>query len=377
MNKNEIMAQVRTAIREPGNRFISEWKQKGGKTIGYFCTYTPTELFTAAGLLPVRIRGAGSTDSGPADTYMSSRLCTFIRHATTLALEERYSFLDGEVALNTCDHVRRAHDIWVHKTEIPFHGFISVPRKQGESLYPWYQEEIENLKAQIEEHFKVKITRADIKDAIHVHNEVKKRLIDLNVFRRDDPPKLKGSEMLSISVISQLMPRDEFIKLADELIAALKDEPPYNDKPRARVVVIGAELDEPEFIEVVESMGAAVVGDGVCFGTRYFDELIPEADAPMETLCRHTFFKVPCSRMVGGFPERFEYVQKLINHCRADGVIFQRMKFCDPWGAEAHNMIHRYKNTDGHLLVLEREYGVVAAGQVKTRVQAFLEAMGK
>ena len=94
-------------------------------------------------------------------------------------------------------------------------------------------------------------------------------------------------------------------------------------------------------------------------------------------MCRHTFYNVPCARMVGGFPKRFEFVEQLVNQCKADGIIFQRMKFCDPWGAEGHNLLRRYKNSDRHILVLEREYGVVATGQVKTRVQAFMEAMGK
>lgn len=377
MAESGVMDTLRNAIRGPGNEYTSRWKQDGRHIIGHFCTYVPAELITAAGMLPVRIRGAGSSDSGPADVYLSSRLCTYIRHATALALEEKYSFLDGEIALNTCDHVRRCHDVWVKKTEIPFHGFLSVPRKQGESLYPWYKEEVENLKGGLEDHFGVEITRNNIADAIHLHNEVKKRLINLNEFRRSDPPKLKGSQALTVAVASQVMPREEFIRLADELLAELKEAPPPEEKPRARVVVVGGELDEPRFLEVIESMGAAVVGDGVCFGTRYFDELIPEAGDPFETMCRHTFFRVPCSRMVGGFPKRYEYVEQLTSHCQADGVIFQKMKFCDPWSAEAHNMLHRFKNTDGHLLILEREYDVIATGQVKTRVQAFMEAMGK
>ncbi len=377
MDKSEIMANVRAAIREPGNSYISQWKQDGRNIIGYFCSYVPAELITAGGMLPVRIRGAGSEDSGPADAYLSSRLCTFVRHATTLAMEERYSFLDGEVALNTCDHVRRCHDVWVKKTEIPFHGFLSVPRKQGEYLYPWYQQEVENFKNRLEEHFNVKITRNDIADAIHLHNEARKRLINLNEYRRADPPGLKGSEALSLAVASQVMPKEDFIKLADELLEALENEPPAQDNLRARVIVVGGELDEPKFLEVIESMGAAVVGDNVCFGARSFEELIPEAGEPFETLCRNTFYNVPCSRMVGGFPQRYENVQKQLNRAKADGVIFQRIKFCDPWGAEAHNMMHRYRNSSGHILILEREYGVMATGQVKTRVQAFLEAMGK
>lgn len=377
MGKSEVMATVNAAIREPGNQFVSAWKQEGKRVIGHFCTYMPAELITAAGILPIRIRGAGSKDSGSADTYLSNRLCSFIRHATTLALEEKYAFLDGEIALNTCDHVRRCHDIWVKKTEIPYHGFLSVPRKQTEKHYPWYREEVLNIKRGIEGQFGVSITNSDISDAIRLHNEARKKLIELNELRMEDPPRIKGSEVLALAVASQVMPRAEFIKLADEFIGEVKDAPAPKEKPRARVVVMGGELDEPKFLEVIESMGAAVVGDSVCFGTRYFDELVREAGDPMEALARHTFFNVPCSRMVGGFPERFEYVQRLVTQCRADGVIFQRMKFCDPWGVEAHNMLRRYKLNDGHILVLEREYGVVATGQVKTRVQAFMEAMGK
>ena len=371
------MATIVAAIREAGNEFVATWKRDGGRIIGHFCTYVPAELITAAGILPIRIRGAGSQDSGPADTYLSSRLCTFIRHATTLALEEKYTFLDGEIALNTCDHVRRCHDVWVKKTEIPYHAFLSVPRKQAEKYYPWYRDEILNLKRGIEDHFSVKISKSDIADAIRLHNKARRALVELNELRMEDPPRLKGSEVLALAVASQVMPKERFVKLADELLGELRDAPPPHDKPRARVVVAGGELDEPKFLEVIESMGAAVVGDSVCFSARYFDELIREAGDPFETLTRHTFFNVPCSRMVGGFPNRLENVQRLVNQCRADGVIFQRMKFCDPWGVEAHNMLRRYKMTDGHLLILEREYGVMATGQVKTRVQAFLESMGK
>lgn len=377
MSISQAMIPFRQAIKSAGNEFISEWKKNGGKVVGYFCSYTPAELITAGGMLPIRIRGAGSEDSGPADSYLSARLCTFVRHATALALEEKYSFLDGEIALNTCDHVRRCHDVWVKKTEIPFHGFLSVPRKQTESLYPWYKEEVARLKNSLEEHFNVKITDNDLKEAISLHNEARKKLIELNEFRKTDPPKISGADALTVSVASQVMRKQEFIKLADELLEALKNSDAPSDPPRARVVVVGGELDEPRFLEVVESVGASVVGDNVCFGTRYFDELIKEAGDPFEALCRFTFFNVPCSRMVGGFPQRFNFVERLMRECKADGAIFQRMKFCDPWGVEAHNMIRRFKSYEKRILVLEREYGVVATGQVKTRVQAFLEAMGK
>ena len=226
MSKGEILAEFREAIKGPDNRYIHDWKKSGGGVIGYFCTYVPLELFTAAGMLPVRIRGAGCDDSGPADAYLSNRVCTFVRHSTTLALEEMYDFLDGAVFLNTCDHVRRANDVWKAKTGIGFFGMISVPRTVREPLLSWYMEEVENVRSQIEDHFGVKVTDDSLREAIDLHNQVRGRLIELNELRAREVPPLTGEEMLVIAVASQLMPPDQFVELADELLPELGDADP-------------------------------------------------------------------------------------------------------------------------------------------------------
>jgi benzoyl-CoA reductase/2-hydroxyglutaryl-CoA dehydratase subunit BcrC/BadD/HgdB len=150
MSVKAQLDKFREVIAGPTNQHIQDWKSSGRGVIGYFCSYVPVELIQAAGLLPVRLRGAGSTDSGPADAYLSARICTYVRHTLTLALQGQYDYLDGEIGLNTCDHVRRAFDLWRHKTKVPFHGFISVPRSVRDSLFPYFKEEIENLKSALE-----------------------------------------------------------------------------------------------------------------------------------------------------------------------------------------------------------------------------------
>lgn len=376
MSREQVLSEFKEIIKRPGNRHIEEWKRAGGRVVGYFCTFVPAEMFTAAGILPIRIRGAGSTDSTNADVLLSSRLCTFIRHATALALDEHYDFLDGEVSLNSCDHVRRACDVWRLKTNIQFHAFISVPRSVRDSLFPWFVEEVQNVKDSVERHFKVRITEESLRDAIVLHNDVRKRIIKLNDLRRRDPSPISGEDALSVMIASQLMPRDKFIKMADELLASLENLVP-STRPRARIVIIGGELDEPEFVRVIEGQGAQVVGDNTCFGTRNSSQLVPEAGDPFEMMCRHYFYNVSCARTVGGFSARFEQIEKLIRECNADGVIFQKMKFCDVWGSDQHKCINRFKLKGRPLLVLDREYGVGGSGQVKTRTQAFLETLGK
>jgi len=377
MDKQGVLAEFREVIKGPDNHYIRSWKKSAGRVMGCFCTYVPLELFTAAGMLPVRIRGAGCEDSGPADTYLSNRACTFVRHATALALEEKYDFLDGAVFLNTCDHVRRGNDVWRAKTGIDFFAFISVPRQVRESLFPWFMEEVSNVRSAMESRFGVKVSDDSLREAIDLHNQVRTRLIALNDFRVLERPPITGEEMLVVAVGSQLIPPKKFLELADALIPALKSSSPEGPPPRARLVVIGGELDEPDFVRAIESQGALVVGDDVCFSTRHFSQLIENEGDPFEAVCRGYFFKVSCARMIGGFPERYALVRDLMVKHRADGAVFQRMKFCDPWGGEAHNFMRRKKAEGMNLLVLDREYGVISTGQIKTRVQAFLESMGK
>jgi len=368
------IAELNEIISGPRNEYIDKWKDDGKQVVGYFCSYVPVELLSAAGILPVRLRGAGSTDSGSADVFMSSRTCTYVRHVMTLVLKGRYDFLDGEICLNTCDHVRRCFDLFRHKTSVGFHEFISVPRNVRESLYPYFREEIENIKSAIESYFSVEINDQALKAAISVHNKVRRRLARIDQFRAAQKPILTGADLLIITVASQLMPAADFIDRAELILAALESEQPGIEEPRARIMLSGGEMDDPGFVQAVESHGGVVVADSLCTGMRACQGLVDEDAADyIDALSRRYFFQVHCARMIGNFPDRVADMLNTIEDRKIDGVVFQRLKFCDPWGGEAHNLRHRLKKHDIPLLVLEREYGLVNSGQVKTRIQAFME----
>ncbi len=370
----DILHQIRELTRSHTNRHVEEWKASGSPVIGYFCHYVPREIILAAGALPLRLRGAGSTDSSLGDAYLSSRLCTYARHVMSIALDGQYDFLDGEISSNACDHVRRSADVFVKKTGIPFHGFLSVPRNPRESLYGYYLQELRNLVDGLAGHFDVKIDDGHLREAIRKLNENRRRLETLNRMRLEDRPKLSGAEALSVHVASQVLPPDVFCKLADELIEALEARPGL-DSSRGRLVMIGAELDEPEFVEAIESQGALVVADRLCFGARsVLPQMDEDAADPLDEIGRTYFFSSSCARMMGDFPRRWEELKQCVQAARGDGVVFERIVFCDPWGADLHNVLHRAKNEDAFpVLSLTREYNVVPTGQVKTRVQAFLE----
>ena len=370
----EILREIRGLIRTHTNRHVEDWKAQGNPVIGYFCPYMPPELILAAGALPLRFRGAGSEDSSLGDAYMSGRICTYVRHVMSLVLDDKFDFLDGEITLNTCDHVRRAADVFNKKTSIPFQGFLSVPRNPRESLFSYYLAELRKLLDGLSEHLGRPVGDQELREAIRTMNENRQRLQTLNQMRLEDRPKLSGAESLAVHISSQVLPPTVFADLADRLLDALKERPGL-DSSRGRLLLVGAELDEPEFVEAVESQGALVVADLLCFGARSVLEVIDEqAPDPLDAIGRAYFFRPSCARMIGDFPNRWENVKQLATTARADGLIFERVMFCDPWGAELHNMMLRAEKEDTlPVLSLSREYNIVPTGQVKTRVQAFVE----
>ena len=146
--------QVTETIINPD---LQKWKDDGGRVLGYFCSAMPVELATAAGMLPFRIRGTGSTGTELSDSYLSSINCTFPRHAFNMALKGEYDFLDGLVIFNSCDHIRRVYDHWIRQLNTPLVKILSLPKKSGAQQVEWFRSELAILKEDMETQFGVRI----------------------------------------------------------------------------------------------------------------------------------------------------------------------------------------------------------------------------
>ncbi|MFW5741019.1 MAG: 2-hydroxyacyl-CoA dehydratase subunit D [Myxococcota bacterium] len=360
-------------VDEPVPEPIRQAKADGRPVVGYFCQYIPPEIILAAGAIPLRLRGVGSDDPSLGDAYMSSRVCTFVRHVMSLVLDERYDVLDAAVCSNTCDHVRRAADVFTHKTDIPC-AFVSVPRTPRESLFGYYLEELRTLYERLSEQFGRAADDEGLRQGIRQVEGNRRRLRALPALRRLHAPKLTGAESLDLHMAAQVLPPEEFQARMDDVLAELEARQGFGDL-RARFVLLGAELDDPAYVRALESQGALVVGDQLCFGARsVLPPIDPAGPDPLEAIARAYFFRHSCARMMGDFPARFEAIVRLVRDTRADGVIFQRLVFCDPWGADLHNILNRSREARGFpVLSLSREYGIVPTGQLRTRVQAFVE----
>ncbi len=364
------------ATRSLGNPEIDAWKAQGGKVVGFFCSMVPDELFTAAGILPFRMRGTGSTSTELADAYFTPINCTFPRHAFNQALLGEYDFLDGMVCINSCDHVRRVYDNWIQALDTPFVHVMSLPHKVDDPQVGWYHDDIAVLKEKIEGQFGVEITGDRLDEAIRLHNRIRALQKELYQMRRAERPPITGVQALEVMVAGTALPRERYLELLEEVVEEARTAPGV-DGYRARLMIVGGELDDPEYVRIIEEQGGLVVTDSTCFGSRLMWEAIDEEDPdPVRSLARYYIQERPsCPRMCGDQPRRLAYVRDLVNEFRVDGVIAERLMFCDQWLVE-HYMTGNDLKADGiPFLALDREYILSGTGQLRTRVQAFLEAI--
>ncbi len=369
----ELSEASRTII----NPDVQKWKDRGGAVVGYFCSSMPVEMITAAGLLPFRARATGSTETGSSDACFSSINCSFPRHAFDLALKGEYDFLDGLVLFNSCDHIRRLYDHWIRRVGTPFVRILSLPRKDEAAQVEWFRGELSLLREQLQEHFRVEITDDRLREAIALHNASRRRQRGLYDLRRGKRPPVTGAEMLAVTVAGTSLPPWSYNRLLDELLEDLRGQSGHAG--RARLVIAGGELDNPEFVGLIESQGGLVVADSLCFGSRMVWKDVDEAiEDPLLALSRHYVADRPsCARMYTRYEERVEYIRSMVREFDAGGVVFVRLAFCELWGFEQYSLAYDLRRLGIPLLCLDRDYSDSNAGQVKTRVQAFLEELGE
>ena len=374
--KSKALQEFAEAAETLVNPAVRSWREQGGKVVGYFCSYMPEEVITAAGFLPFRMRATGSTGTELADAYLSSINCSFTRHCFNMGLRGEYDFIDGAVWPSTCDHVRRIYDNWKRKVNTPFVHIMSLPKKTDEPQVEWYRDEMVNLKEALEKHFGVEITDERLWEAIRLHNETRRLQRQLYELRKRGSPPISGAEALAVMVAGTAMPKERY----NQLLRGLLDEispSEGNADYRARLMIMGGILDDPAFIEVIEEQGGLVVTDSLCFGTRIMWKDVDEgASDPLTALAQYYVADRPsCPRMFGDYARRADFVRDMIRDFKVDGIIGERLIFCDQWAVEHYMLAKEFKPEGIPYLELDREYLLGGIGQMRTRIQAFLETI--
>jgi bzd-type benzoyl-CoA reductase N subunit len=356
----------------PFNPAVKAWKEQGNKVIGFLCCYVPEEIIYAAGMLPYRIRATGCAKTNQGDVWMSNFSCSFARSCLEFALDGRYDFLDGLVASDSCGQAHRLYDNWRFKAGRSFMHFLTVPRKSSESAITWYREEMVNLKEGLEEFFGIAITRESLEKAIKTYNETRKLLRELYELRRSDPPPITGLQSQSLVLAAMSMGKDQYNHLLRRYLEKIMGSEPITNY-RARLMIIGSALDDPTFIKIIEDQGGLVVTDAQCFGSRYLWEPVEIEGDIMSSLAKSYLNRATCPRMMDQHVVIFSFIKDMVQRFKVDGIIYQKMKFCDLWGGESLFLERKLKESKIPFLALQREHIITNKEQIATRVEAFIE----
>jgi benzoyl-CoA reductase/2-hydroxyglutaryl-CoA dehydratase subunit BcrC/BadD/HgdB len=368
-----ILDETKELSSSTGNHYLEEAKKQGKGIIGYFCSYMPEEIIHAAGFVPYRMRAVKSKGTTKADAYYSSINCSFVKHCFNKALNGDFAFLDGVVFLNGCDHSRRMYDNWRYAGIGPsFLHMFFVPHVISDAAYEHFTLECGKLRTSLENHFKVSITDESLKKSIGLYNEKRRLLTEIYSLRKNKDVPIKASELLGVMLAVTAVSVERAIEILKEVKEFLKGRV-VSQPGDLRLYISAGCIEEIDHLELIENCGASIVADNICLGTRHFiDEVTPEGE-PLQAIARRYLNHLSCPRMMGDFNRRFGYLMSLKDEYGIDGAIIEKLKFCDLWGGEIYLYRAESKNSNIPLLTMEREVYGGGTGQIKTRVQAFLE----
>jgi len=366
------------------NNSIQEWQASGKKIVGYTCSYVPSEIFYAAGILPIRIRGIETEGTDIGDAYFGPFICSFPKCILQLAGKGKYNFLSGVIITPGCDAMRRLDECWRKAGEDypgivpPFFYYFDVPHKTLPHGMKWFKEEIRMLIDEVQRHFQVTLSEEALRRAIVLYNRGRTLLKELEEIRTRPEVPITGTEAFAVAVAGTVMPRDLYTEQLQRLLENLKTRPPVSTGKK-RILVIGSISDDIQIVKLIEKNPTALVAaENLCFGVRYEGNLVAETGDPVAAMAEGYLGECTCPRMFGKYQERLAILKAKIDAAAIDGVVMQNIRFCDLHGSE-HGLLERDLEKAGiPCLKIEREYGPLTdTGRMQMRIQAFLERISK
>ncbi|NLH02259.1 MAG: 2-hydroxyacyl-CoA dehydratase [Clostridiales bacterium] len=356
---------------------VKAWKASGKKAIGYVCCHVPTEILLAADIMPVRLRATNCVDSSDAEAWMSSFSCSYARSILQYLMNGTYE-LDGLVQSDGCMMATRILDNWEHISKkngkSQFIHQIGAPRITNDYTIGYYKTELKDLADKLGEFSGTKVTDEALKAAVAKTNEVRSLIAQLFELRKE--AKVSGTEALRIMLAYCDLTIDEYIAALKEFLADAKNRKPI--EARARLMIIGSALDNPEYIKVIEDKGGLVVADALCFGARAFgDQLVIDDKDVLGSIAKYYLTRNTCPRSLDNRPAIHKEIVETCKEYNVQGVIYEKMQNCECWGGEAYYLEPDLKNVGVPMLQVEREEQMANAGQLAIRAEAFVEMIEK
>ena len=380
------MIYFESLLENADNELVEKKKADGGICLGYTCFHIPEVLLNVDRCFSTRLRAPNTGSIDIATYYMSNYTCEFARALLERAIEGGYRYLDALIGVDACSMMNRSmeHFEILNVNDKPdfFVTHCDMPFKITDYTVEGYRRQMRvRVLDRLTEVFGVDTSDAAIRKAVEEHNEVCRIISEIREMRKAENPVITGYEFHVLNLVTYVCPKSEILPYLQEMLEELKKRKPDKKNPyRARVAIVGSEIDDPNLTKLIEGCGALVVSDRYCFGStpgREVIELNDEEDA-LTQICRHYMEVSECARYISDEKvlQRRETSDRLAKEFGAEGIIYEQMKYCDYWGFERALVSHIMHDEYGWpVLSIDRLYNNGNSGQLRTRVQAFVESL--
>jgi benzoyl-CoA reductase/2-hydroxyglutaryl-CoA dehydratase subunit BcrC/BadD/HgdB len=367
--------------RKNGFLAVKGLKDQGKGVVGTFCTYTPVEIFMAAGLVPVGLCSTSDETIPDAEKVLPSNLCPLIKASYGFAATDKCPYMyfsDLVVGETTCDGKKKMYELL---GEIKDVHVMQLPQTQSlESAKAAWLAEVLRLRERVEEKFDRKISDDDLRAAIVRRNLERAALKEFYELSTLSPPPMTGLSQLQFLFGSQFK-FDHASKVAEikDAVAKLKAAYAAGERPVSasakRIVVTGCPMGgaTEKVVKILEECGAVVVAYENCTGAKQFDRPVPEDGDPWRNLADH-YLAIGCAVMSPN-PNRLELLERLCRQFSADGVVEMTLTACQPYSVETGSLRKRLGSLGIPFSSLETDYSGSDVEVLRTRAAAFLETI--
>lgn len=375
-------------LQVANNELITKAQTEGRICVAYTCENIPEPLLNIDRAFPIRLFAPNTGSTDIATYYMTNLLCEPSRALLERAIEGGFNFADCIITPDGCTMMNRCvENMELLKTmgkgkENFFYQYMEIPLKSDDNNLDLYVVQCKNhILKPLHEAYGLDISDEAIRKAVEEHNHVCRLVRAMGEFRKEDRPRITGYEFHVLTLATYVAPKYLLIDKLEETLEELRTREPDDRSYRARVALVGSELDDSGLIKLIEETGAYVCADRFCFGSmpgRDVIELNEDEDA-LRQVCRQYMVRCQCPRMMNMAKVygRKQYVNDLAKEYKADGVIYEQVKFCDPWAYERTLGSVMLREDYGFpVLSVDRPYNIGSSvGQMRTRVQAFIESI--
>ena len=384
-NRAKSLEYFDKAVFDRSQRYeeLKKFKAAGGKVIGVFCIQVPDEIIYAAGAVPLRL-SCGFYDSiSPAEEIIPKNTCPLIKSSVgynLLNINPLFALCDLLIIPTTCDGKKKMIDVLSNYHKV---WPLTLPDdKDNPESREFWVEQIKMLKAKLEKFTGHTITKEDLKHQVqrlHERTGLVRQLFDV---RKEKKIVITGRDMYTVMNVAFFDDADRWMSKVKVLIDELKNNQKNNitmmPDNTPRIHVTGSSLVWPnmKLLHILEESGSVVVSDDVCTVGQYFYNPAELDDwsmkAMLDAIADKYLLPAVCPIFVHS-DDRIDRLLELVDKYKADGVVYHILRLCQVFDYEFSKVYKVCEKKNIPILKIETEYSEEDAGQIKTRIEAFIE----